>query len=600
MHILRHIATTAAFCGTLAGLGAEAEAGPRTTIKAVEVTVVIEADGTTTVDNRVSFNVAKGTGPMTALIVENMALTPTDFGPARYELADSKQASKVIITKTGYKEYDLEAVPKIPDGDAYLFFRYTGNMFLNEYIGITNNAEKGELYYFDWAPMQWENALQYRDVKIVLPVPVSGPEISDADFQKIAGYSRSSGYQDGSKETAQILTERKLNARNRIDYIGTDVGGGQYRLTMHVFQEIVSAREAQRIQFYMKPELVPFHTELMKTSQSTSDEDDQTRSLLDEQTRFEDEELPIGIGIGIILVVGAAGIGIMAGSRKRREEELQRVLDGQHTAADDMWEAPELLVGSHGKGAKVAQNLHPVEIGLLLGMEIPQIIGILVQAMADDGKLVVQSLEPIRAMPAADATFDDDIESNFAGIFDETGNIEPSQLNAFLEAVVTRLQEKTWDCDLDATRKYYLDLLYENPDETDPTKLRYKYIEDRVIETPDAATPSDGTDRDEYVRRRRSYWRHYNGYYTHSYHFNHGLPKSYSVSYAAFLQSAACFHGCFQQPNLENVCHSACHSACHDACHDACHSACHSACHHVCHSACHHACHSACVSGRSR
>ena len=564
------IAVAATVCSTIvfSSTQTEALAAPNTRIHAVDVMVVIESDGATTVTNRVDFSVSNG--PMTALIVENMALTPSEFGPAKYELAQSSSFSETIITEVGTKKYDIEATPKIPDGEAYLTFQYKGNMIEDGYIGLTTSEQHGEMYFFDWAPMQWVNAMKYRDVKIVLPVEVSGATISDREFLQIAGYARTDGLGSGSGD-ALILTDKSLNARNKIDYLGTDVGGGKYLLTMHVYQAAPSSQEAQRIQFYMKKSLVTFTADRMKVEGDDS---------------FHSVNFGIGFGVGAILIVAGLGVCVMSGYRKRRDEE-QEAAEKKYKVMDEMWEAPELEVGAFGVQGKVAQNLHPVEVGLLLGMEISQIIGILVQALGDQQKLVVRSLEPICAYPAAGSHFDDDIEREFVEIFDETGNIVTEKLNAFLEGVISRLQEKSWDCDMEATRRYYMGLMYDNPTESNREHLQYKYVDDRYI-----SSPTRPDDCDDYYWQHRYYWRHYNGYYTNRYHYHHGLPSTYQMGYTEFLRSTSCFHGCFTQPNLENVCHSACHSACHDACHDACHSA--------CHSACHDACHSACVSGGSR
>lgn len=546
----------------------DAIAQPIVTENSNTVSLVIESDGRTTVTNELEITIENQ--KLTAIKVENMALRPTWRNAVAY-LPDGKTRISLDILELGGRTYELEANPKIPIGDARLTFTYTGNLITDKYLGKTTSESDGELYFFDWAPMQWKTSMNYREVRIIFPKIISSEVVSDEEFLKIAGYSRQDGFNSGNNAMAQILTEKKLNKRNKIDYFGTPIKG-KYHLTMRVYQEDVDAQEDQRIRFYMRRNFVTFDPAAVRKMDST------------------DFSMPLEMSdnskLWLLLVAAGIGGGALLLGTKRNHRESQKT--PEKNIAEELWEEPELQVGGFGKKDKVLKNLHPIEVGLLLGLEIQQIIGIMVQSLGDQKKLIIRSLEPIKAYPASDVSLEP-IEQKFVEIFDELGNIDETKLQDFLEGVIAGIQEKSWDCDLDATRKYYMALMYYNPDEPEVDKLQFKVIEDRDYTNLYAPCPAGF---DDYYWRNRYYWRHYNGYYTHNYHYNHGLPAQYSVGYAAFMQSTTCFHGCFTQPNLENVCHSACHSACHDACH----SACHSACHHACHSACH----SACVSGGSR
>ncbi len=815
------------------------------TQEAVDIELTFNNTGDAVVVNKVKFHVANG--PMTAMIIENMALNPTKFGKLQYDLDGKEEFSKVILTKVGSKKYDLEAVPKIPNGDAYLRFSYYGNMLKDGFIGKTM-SNYGELVYFDWAPMQWASALKYRKVAINLPHQVDKSECDkEFLFKKYLGYLPTDGMNDNSTDGV-IKTEKALNQRNKIDIGCVDAGNDRYLLQLVIVQENVRAREAQRIQFYMPADFIAFsesaqvrtikqspviniskyesqfvihpdgvsdlshtvtfdvtngpiaseqlnnidltesyddiHPENVQLIQTESHkaikvsasctsgsghmvikrpaiEDGTYRFSYDYQLNsyrsgiignanafvsgvigYEDDEdyyyfdwkddelkwgktvwrkfspdlwvmkivLPIempnadvsdaefyellGMKRGteikdifflkgkirhisispephqidlsttdvdgkhyltmmsvssglkdksdlkyiktrfeiqkdlipslssrhlkdegdedynpdamvvpknslwflLLAAIGGGAAGVI--HRKKRDKETRERVDDIEfkTVGDELWEAPELQVGGFSEAGKIAQNLHPIEVGLMLGLEIQQIVGIMVQALGDQNKLIVRSLEPIKAYPASDVSLEP-IEEKFVEIFDELGDVNETKLQDFIEGVITGIQEKTWDCDLNATRNYYMNLMYKNPEEEEKDKLEFKLIEDKYFTDPTISKP-DQCDEDFW--HNRYYWRHYNGYYTRRYHHNLGLSQNMNMGYQQFLQSSVCFNGCFTQPNLENVCHSACHSACHDACHSACHDACHSACHSACHHACHSACHSACVSGGAR
>lgn len=814
------------------------------TQEAVDIELTFNNAGDAVVVNQVKFHVANG--PMTAMIIENMALNPTKFGKMQYDLDGKEEFSKVILTKVGSKKYDLEAVPKIPNGDAYLRFSYYGNMLKDGFIGKTQNG-KEELIYFDWAPMQWASALKYRKVAINLPHQVDKSECDkELLFKKYLGYLPTDGMNVNSTD-AVIKTEKALNQRNKIDIACVNAGNDRYLLQLVIVQEKVREQEAQRIQFYMPADFVAFsesaqvrtiklppaihiskyesqfvihpdgvsdlsHTvtfdvtngpiknnqlkdiyltksyddihpdnvQLIQTKSHDSfyasascssgsnhmviersniedgtyqfsydyqlnsyrsgiignakggdsgykDDDDDYYYLEWEDDNLEwnrDEQQGVNLDSWVMKIVlpiempnadvsnaefyellgmkrgteikdifslkgkirhisispephqielsttdidgkhyltmvsvsdglsndentwnygrvnfeiqkdlipslrsrrlknegdedynpdamvvpknslwflllaaiggGAAGVSL----RKKRDKETRERVDDIElkTVGDELWDAPELQVGGFSEAGKIARNLHPIEVGLMLGLEIPQIVGIMAQALGDQNKLIVRSLEPIKAYPASDVSLEP-IEEKFVEIFDELGDVNETKLQDFIEGVITGIQEKTWDCDLNATRNYYMNLMYKNPEEEEKDKLEFKLIEDKYFTDPDVSKPNNC---DDDFWHNRYYWRHYNGYYTHRYRYNLGLSQNMNMGYQQFLQSSVCFNGCFTQPNLENVCHSACHSACHDACHSACHDACHSACHSACHHACHSACHSACVSGGAR
>ena len=264
-------------------------------------------------------------------------------------------------------------------------------------------------------------------------------------------------------------------------------------------------------------------------------------------------------------------------------------------------------------------DLHPVEVGMLLGLDISQIVAMVAQAMHDDGTLVLKSLDPLQAIPVG--PYPNEIERRFAEIFDDTGEMDVGRLNAFLEWAVSEMQDKTWDCDLPATRAYYLGLLYDNPEEVDPTKLHYKFVEGQTIAQNSPAIA------------HAHYWRYCSDYYMGAGRREcdlDGVRESLGESIAEFSAVGEV------RDSLEKACYSACHDACHDACYSApayvvrpepvrCEpvrreppvrrdiaervratssqakaSSCHTRSHDACHSACHDACHSACVSGRAR
>ena len=187
-------------------------------VNTVDVTVVVESDGTATVTNRVEWKIDTSSG-MGGFDFMNPALNNIQFENQFVDLGEKTERMPVKVKKKVENSntiWMLDTINgRVPKGTAYWTFTYKGNLIHEGYLGKTTSSEHGELYYFHWHPVQWADALKYRNVKIVLPVPVEGTEISDAEFQEIAGYTRTSGMNDGNAKTAQILTDKQHNRSGR-------------------------------------------------------------------------------------------------------------------------------------------------------------------------------------------------------------------------------------------------------------------------------------------------------------------------------------------------------------------------------------------------
>ncbi|MBQ4358879.1 MAG: hypothetical protein II767_01335, partial [Proteobacteria bacterium] len=85
-----------------------------------DITIVIESDGTAHVTDNILISVSNG--PLTAMFVENMALTPT-WGKAVADIVGKEQRIPLKINQIAAgKHYELEANSKIPNGEAYIIF----------------------------------------------------------------------------------------------------------------------------------------------------------------------------------------------------------------------------------------------------------------------------------------------------------------------------------------------------------------------------------------------------------------------------------------------------------------------------------------------
>lgn len=52
------------------------------------------------------------------------------------------------------------------------------------YIGKTTSDDGVEMLFFNWAPVEWDQALKSRSVILILPISVVGQKLNDADIAK--------------------------------------------------------------------------------------------------------------------------------------------------------------------------------------------------------------------------------------------------------------------------------------------------------------------------------------------------------------------------------------------------------------------------------
>ena len=501
--------------------------------RSVEVHVVVESSGHTVVSDTVEWQVSSG--QMTAMAFQNPAIRNPSFIAGSLFAEHASQSGRVPlkVIETRSQEWEFEANPKMPPGTSYWQFSYEGNLINQGLVGKTTNDAGTNLYYFHWNPVDWDYALRYRDIYMTLPIVIAPNEVaeqtdkaniyrvSDDTFYKFMGYRRSDGMNAGNENTAIVLTTPSINQRCKIDVVGKRfVNSNNTYLTLHFTQFDVSKREKLDLLFYVKSDSVSFDPSAAAVMKTTNYDDVKNAGISD---------VPIGYTIAqwltsILTGFAAAGTILLvarrtARKRKKTEEALEKLAQNEGIL-DAVWEAPQLQVGGYGTEGKIARSLHPIEVGLLLGLSIDQIIGMFVQALADQDKLIIKSLEPITIIPKQDVDSLSDIEQKFLACFDDIGVIDNAKLQDFIEHVITDFKDRTWDCDIDATRRYYMEMMYENPDETDPTKMKFKAFDDKVIST------RFSDDDYRYYCAYQCYWLHCNRYYTHEYNYRHGLPET--------------------------------------------------------------------------
>ncbi|TXT41726.1 MAG: hypothetical protein FD137_2652, partial [Spirochaetes bacterium] len=197
--------------------------------------------------------------------------------------------------------------------------------------------------------------------------------------------------------------------------------------------------------------------------------------------------------------------------------------------AGDTWIPPKLFSGTYQVKGKVAENLHPIQVALLLELPLARVVALILEGLKSQGIAEVLTEDPLRIRILTAEQAEEALEEAFLACFDAEGRVLSGLLMDFFEAQLKELQERLWDCDIEATKAHY----------------RAKLADGEMIEAE-----AQG-DRARYAAWRASnpHWHYWHGYhYVRRYPDRYaalGLPGELKTGYAEFMRSSSCFSGCF-------------------------------------------------------
>ncbi len=142
-------------------------------LRSVEMDVVIRTDGKA--DFYESLDWQATGGQMHGFYFQGAAVSPVfNMKQCYADLSGNKRVG-LDIKDLGGGRYDVVlAGGQGFTGSAMYFLAYGGDLAAAGLVGWTKSVDFGELFYFDWAPEQWDEPLSHRTVRIILPVTAAG------------------------------------------------------------------------------------------------------------------------------------------------------------------------------------------------------------------------------------------------------------------------------------------------------------------------------------------------------------------------------------------------------------------------------------------
>jgi len=537
----------------LASLLAPSPALAGNDLRSIEYDLVLRPDGRATLFQRLAW---RSPGGMHGFYLQGIAGTPVFEREHCYADLPAGRRVPLAITPTDARTWDVVlAGGEAFGGEAYYFLKYGLNLAADRYLGTTTSPELGRLVYFDWAVEQWDEPLEHRTVRIVLPLPVP-PGAIDPGLPERLGWR----------------TEKEVNKENAIDWLGSPGDDGQHYLTVRFHQDAVATGQPQRLRFYLRLDALPLVAGVLQEAApgafggpaATPFAPAGAPGPTDRRGR------PSLVTVVPLLLLAGLLVGVLMLLYWRKAAGFSRSVAQVEKIRweGDNWIPPRLQVGTYQVPGKIPRTLHPVQAALLLEWPLDQTVTLLLEQLRAQGVVEILASDPLQIRPVPGVRPRVELEEQFLKTFDAEGRPRSERLSDFCELVLQELQEQIWDCDLDATRVYYRQRL-EPPE---------------GLSLPEPAEPPEPVDEED---PHRASWSIYHLGRVRTFPYALRLPSEFGSSYTRFMSSASCFKGCFTPASAAVGNAAACYSACHNACHSACHHACHSACH------------SACVSGRS-
>ena len=402
----------------------------------VEVGLVLDGDGRATVTYQTRW---QASGTMHGFYFEGERATPRFTGGSA-ELPGRRQVP-LAITSVSAGKWDVV----LADGEAWgpgeatYTFTYEADLAAAGLVALTRDAAGRSLVVFNWAPVQWDEALQHETLVVAFK-SVAAPRAGELALEDATG--------------AGLRTEPWVNERYKITYRGVC---DPPILWVRFHQDAVPARGDHRVQLYLPSERFPGVAAAAERREAEL-RAERARALERERQALLQRTLVL---LPLLLALGLVGFVVAA-------KKLSGLARATATAPDvlwerDDWEPPRLRVSSFRKAGKVAE-LQPLEALALLGLPFQVILAMLLDRLEQGGRLRRETrdgkpwLARAGSEPPADEAYTAFVWKALGPSRHPCRRTSPAKVG---ELLVGTVQRKAWDADLDATREHYRKLFEE-------------------------------------------------------------------------------------------------------------------------------------------
>lgn len=418
------------------------------------------------------------------------------------------------------------------NGEITYFLRLSTD--LQESGNLTQTDSKfGRLAVFNWAPVQWNERLEHETVTVHYPIEVPFESVSKEFLENI-----------------NFRTEKYVNERYLINYTIVKGYNGNNLFTLKFHRNNLSSRYHFQIQTYVDASYFNLSTIAPSGAFGSAQGFKKAKEPYVLNRFFPGSilaELPIGFSPLLFIALFALGFVLLPlFIMTRKHVSMLAAQDGISRVKweGDEWVPPKIQIGSFRQKGKVCKNLTALEAGLLLDFPLSFLVGLMVQNMERKGLVKIMSLNPLRVERTTHQAINnitDAYEFILFNAIHQDGSIGVTPLHDMFYTIAKGMEQKAWDCDLEATKNYYRSRM---------------------------GNLANSSNQDESY-----YW---DGYYYHdhgrcqnhshdNYKRSNEISKNFGQDISSLQQDFSSFRTspmCYDGPFLQNVCHGACHGAC--------------------------------------
>jgi hypothetical protein len=168
----------------------------------VEVEVALSPDGRAMVQYKVRWNVTRGT--MGAFYFQGEQASIDWHRPGCGAVVDGQRRYDLDLKNLGDRwDVVLAGGQRFGPGEITFVLTYFADYAAAGHVAETKSPEFGELVVFNWAPVQWDEALEHATVLVRWPLVVDQPELTLDEASELG-----------------LRTEPFVNQRYKLSYLG--------------------------------------------------------------------------------------------------------------------------------------------------------------------------------------------------------------------------------------------------------------------------------------------------------------------------------------------------------------------------------------------
>ncbi|WP_419597128.1 hypothetical protein, partial [Thiolapillus sp.] len=312
----------------------------------------------------------------------------------------------------------------VPQGQTVTFnLPFRTDFHVAGYLGPTTADDGRELVYFNWAPVQWDEAANqdHYTLKILTPYMLPDKQVNP---RQVVDSGR------------LVLTEPWVNEKYLIDY----QRGPNNRLLIVFHKNNPGNRYHMRVQFYLPAGWFKLTARPVQRATAVPGRGESA-------------------GNSWLLVLGLAVIGAFFGVVKGKQRSMFKAREGLDEIRWENldWTPPKLILSEFRKPGKVCKDLTPLEAAFYLEIPFKLIVSSMLNSMVLEGFLKIESESPLRVKVLQPPNLHelDEYEQLFYHSLADDGELSQAELEDLMNTAVKKVQLKAWDADIEATQEYY-------------------------------------------------------------------------------------------------------------------------------------------------